>query len=127
MSDVPSVIRAACRAEFYRALPVVVGILQDPDASDADKLKAFNELGRFGLGAADSASVTLNVGDGARVAVVAMPALGETVDPQVFAAQGVTDPASHNVHYVNPQSSEETNPLGDKGLAPAEGDATGGA
>lgn len=72
----PNVIRAACRARLYDGLEVLSAIARDDDAKDADKIRALDTLGRFGLGAADQAAVHI-VADGGTlvVGVVHLPAL----------------------------------------------------
>ena len=77
----PNVIRAACRGRFYAALETLSELANDPDAKDADKIRAIDTLGRFGLGAADQGAVHIHAGDGATVlGVVHLPALEETAD-----------------------------------------------
>ncbi|MCK5651814.1 MAG: hypothetical protein KAJ42_10570 [Gemmatimonadetes bacterium] len=72
----PNVIRAACRARLYDNLEVLTTIAQDGDAKDADKIRALDTLGRFGLGAADQAAVHIHAEEGAMVlGVVHLPAL----------------------------------------------------
>ena len=72
----PNVIRAACRARLYSGLEVLSAIAIDPDAKDADKIRALDTLGRFGLGAADQAAVHIVADGGAvLVGVVHLPAL----------------------------------------------------
>ncbi len=72
----PNVIRAACRARLYDGLEVLSSIAIDPDAKDADKIRALDTLGRFGLGAADQAAVHI-VADGGTLVlgVVHLPKL----------------------------------------------------
>ena len=72
----PNVIRAACRSRLYAGLEVLSSIAIDPEAKDADKIRALDTLGRFGLGAADQAAVHI-VADGGTlvVGVVHLPAL----------------------------------------------------
>ena len=72
----PNVIRAACRSRLYAGLEVLSKISVDPEAKDADKIRALDTLGRFGLGAADQAAVHI-VADGGTlvVGVVHLPAL----------------------------------------------------
>lgn len=77
----PNIIRAACRARFYKGLDILANIAEDTDAKAADRVRALDTLGRFGLGAADQASVHIHAGDGATViGVVRLPALGETIE-----------------------------------------------
>ena len=72
----PNVIRAACRARLYKGLEVLTDIANDDDAKDADRIRALDTLGRFGLGAADQAAVHIHAEDGATViGVVHLPAL----------------------------------------------------
>ena len=74
----PSVIRAACRAEFYAQLATLRDIADDDENKPADRIKAIEALGRFGLGAADQASIHIHAEAGSMVGVIAMPPLGET-------------------------------------------------
>jgi len=57
-------------------LEVLSSIAVDPKAKDADKIRALDTLGRFGLGAADQAAVHI-VADGGTlvIGVVHLPAL----------------------------------------------------
>ena len=72
----PNVIRAACRSRLYAGLEVLSAISVDPDAKDADKIRALDTLGRFGLGAADQAAVHIVAGGGELViGVVHLPRL----------------------------------------------------
>jgi hypothetical protein len=72
----PNVIRAACRGRFYSALETLSELAADPDTKDADKIRAIDTLGRFGLGAADQGAVHIHAGDGSTVlGVVHLPAL----------------------------------------------------
>ena len=72
----PNIIRAACRARFYDALEGLSEIANNPDARDADRIKAIHELGAFGLGSADQAAVLIHAGEGSQViGVVHLPAL----------------------------------------------------
>ena len=72
----PNVIRAACRARLYDGLEVLSTIARDGDAKDADKIRALDTLGRFGLGAADQAAVHIHGDVGAlAVGVVHLPEL----------------------------------------------------
>ncbi len=76
----PNVIRAACRARLYDGLEVLSAIAVDPEAKNADKIRALDTLGRFGLGAADQAAIHIAADGGALViGVVHLPAL-EPVD-----------------------------------------------
>lgn len=77
----PNLIRAACRARFYDRLDVLADIADDKDEKAADRVRAMDTLGRFGLGAADQAQVHIHAGDGATIiGVVRLPVLGEEVD-----------------------------------------------
>ncbi len=77
----PNLIRAACRARFYDRLDVLADIADDKDEKAADRVRAMDTLGRFGLGAADQAQVHIHAGDGATViGVVRLPVLGEEVE-----------------------------------------------
>lgn len=79
----PNIIRAACRARFYKGLDVLATIAADVDAKAADRVRALDTLGRFGLGAADQGQVHIHAGDGATIiGVVRLPVLGETVEEQ---------------------------------------------
>lgn len=72
----PNVIRAACRGRFYSSLETLSSIAIDPDSKDADRIRAIDTLGRFGLGAADQAAVHIHGDVGALAAgVVHLPAL----------------------------------------------------
>ena len=71
----PNVIRAACRGRFYAALSDLSRMAADPETKDADRIRAIDTLGRFGLGAADQGAVHIHAGDGAFVGVVHLPAL----------------------------------------------------
>ena len=83
-------IRAALRVRLYDALETLSEIINDPDARAADKIKAINVLGQYGLDSADQAAVHLHAGDGAQViGVVRLPELdlawgpnGEPIDGQ---------------------------------------------
>lgn len=77
----PNLIRAACRARFYDRLDVLADIADDKDEKAADRVRAMDTLGRFGLGAADQAQVHIHAGDGATIiGVVRLPVLGEEVE-----------------------------------------------
>jgi len=72
----PNVIRAACRARLYDNLDVLTTIARDGDSKDADKIRALDTLGRFGLGAADQAAVHIHAEEGAMVlGIVHLPKL----------------------------------------------------
>jgi hypothetical protein len=72
----PGIIRAACRARFYDALDVLTEIAMDPDARNADKIKALHTLGAFGMGAADQGAVHIHAGEGSQViGVIRLPEL----------------------------------------------------
>lgn len=72
----PNVIRAACRARLYDGLEVLSAIAADKDEKSADRIRALDALGRFGLGAADQAAVHIHAEEGAMVlGVVHLPAL----------------------------------------------------
>ena len=72
----PNVIRAACRARLYDGLEVLSSIAASADSKDADRIRALDTLGRFGLGAADQAAVHIVADGGAvLVGVVHLPAL----------------------------------------------------
>ena len=76
----PNMIRAACRARFYRRLDVLDEIAGDKDEKAADRVRALDTLGRFGLGAADQGQVHIHAGDGATIiGVVRLPVLGEEI------------------------------------------------
>jgi hypothetical protein len=77
----PNVIRAACRGRFYDSLEHLSAIAIDPDSKAADRIRAIDTLGRFGLGAADQGAVHIHAGDGATVlGVVHLPALEHGAD-----------------------------------------------
>ncbi len=72
----PNVIRAACRARLYDNLDVLTTIARDDESKDADKIRALDTLGRFGLGAADQAAVHIHAEEGAMVlGIVHLPEL----------------------------------------------------
>ncbi len=72
----PKVIRAACRERFAKGLEVASNIIANTEAKDADRIRALDTLGRFGLGAADQAQVHIHGDVGALAAgVVHLPAL----------------------------------------------------
>lgn len=72
----PNVIRAACRARLYAGLQVLSTIAADEEAKAADRIRALDTLGRFGLGAADQAAVHIHADEGAvLIGVVHLPAL----------------------------------------------------
>ena len=72
----PNVIRAACRARLYDGLEVLSTIAGDPEEKSADRIRALDALGRFGLGAADQAQVHIHAEEGAMVlGIVHLPAL----------------------------------------------------
>lgn len=77
----PNVIRAACRARLYDGLEVLSSIARDEEAKDADKIRALDTLGRFGLGAADQAAIHIAADGGALViGVVRLPELDAVED-----------------------------------------------
>ncbi len=77
----PNVIRAACRSRLYDGLEVLSTIARDPEAKDADKIRALDTLGRFGLGAADQAAVHIHGDVGAlALGVVRLPELDVVED-----------------------------------------------
>ncbi len=72
----PRVIRAACRDRFYNSLEVLSAIAVNVEAKHADRIRAIDTLGRFGLGAADQATVHIHGDVGAMaVGVVHLPTL----------------------------------------------------
>lgn len=72
----PNLIRAACRERLYKGLDVLTGIANNTSAKDADRIRALDTLGRFGLGAADQAAVHIHGDVGAlAVGVVHLPTL----------------------------------------------------
>lgn len=72
----PNVIRAACRARLYDGLEVLSTIANDPEEKSADRIRALDALGRFGLGAADQAQVHIHAEEGAMVlGIVHLPKL----------------------------------------------------
>ena len=74
----PNIIRAACRARFYKGLDTLANIAADKEEKAADRVRALDTLGRFGVGAADQGQVHIHAGDGATViGVVRLPVLGE--------------------------------------------------
>ena len=88
-SATPNMIRAACRARFYKRLDVLDEIAGDEDQKAADRVRAMDTLGRFGLGAADQGQVHIHAGDGATIiGVVRLPVLGEEIrDDRIGRAQ----------------------------------------
>jgi len=77
----PNLIRAACRARFYAGLDTLATIAGDAEEKAADRVRALDTLGRFGLGAADQAQVHIHAGDGATIiGVVRLPTLGEEIE-----------------------------------------------
>lgn len=83
----PSAIRAACRAEVLRNLPAIVGILRDPFARDGDRIKAWAELAKIGIGAADQAAVHIHAEAGAMLGIVQLPAMAEPHEPLALTAE----------------------------------------
>ena len=73
----PSAIRAASRAIFYRNLPHLASIIESEAERSTDRIKAMELVGKFGLGAADQASVHIHAEGNVLLGVVALPALGE--------------------------------------------------
>ena len=89
-SSTPNFIRAALRARFYHSLEGLSEIIDDPEAKAADRIRAIEVLGRFGLGAADQASVHIHAGEGSQVmGVVHLPAL----EPVAGADEVITEPS----------------------------------
>ncbi len=90
----PNVIRAACRGRFYSSLETLSALAADPETKDADRIRAIDTLGRFGLGAADQGAVHIHAGDGATVlGVVHLPALEVVQEaPADGAQEGPTVP-----------------------------------
>lgn len=83
----PNVIRAACRERLYKGLDILSTIANNVSAKDADRIRALDTLGRFGLGAADQAAVHIHGDVGAlAVGVVHLPALDKVAsepDPEL--------------------------------------------
>ena len=83
----PRVIRAACRERFYNGLEIASKILFNVEAKDADRIRALDTLGRFGLGAADQAQIHLHGDVGSlTVGVIHLPTLDvvpEEQDPEL--------------------------------------------
>lgn len=74
----PNVIRAACRERLYKGLKFLTAIAEDANEKSADRIRALDTLGRFGLGAADQAAVHIYGDVGAMaVGVVHLPTLDE--------------------------------------------------
>ena len=72
----PRVIRAACRERFYNGLQMASNCIADDEAKYADRIRALDTLGRFGLGAADQAQIHIHGDVGAlAVGVVHLPVL----------------------------------------------------
>lgn len=90
----PNIIRAACRARFYKGLDILANIAADTDAKAADRVRALDTLGRFGLGAADQGQVHIHAGDGATIiGVVRLPVLGETIEREGIEIVGMEETA----------------------------------
>ncbi len=103
----PNLIRAACRARFYAGLDTLATIAGDVEEKAADRVRALDTLGRFGLGAADQAQVHIHAGDGATViGVVRLPTLGETIEPG----------------ELHPPVSDELQEIGGRELGPGNGE-----
>ncbi len=89
-SSTPNFIRAELRAMFYDGLDRLSEIIDDPDARNADKIKAIELLGRYGLGSADQSAVHIHAGERSQIrGVVRLPSLdpvrgpnGESIDGQ---------------------------------------------
>ncbi len=83
----PNVIRAACRERLYKGLKFLTAIAEDKNEKSADRIRALDTLGRFGLGAADQAAVHIHGDVGAlAVGVVHLPTLDkvqEEPDPDM--------------------------------------------
>ena len=47
----PSAIRIRCQGSFAERVPVLEEIIDDPTSRDADKVRAMDLLGKYGLGA----------------------------------------------------------------------------
>ena len=88
----PSALRLTCRTMLARHLPTLGEILTSASARDQDKIKSLELLGKFGLGAADSAHVHVHAEGNVLVGVVALPALGEAPDYEAFEAAQVIAP-----------------------------------
>ena len=79
----PNVIRAACRERLYKGLNILSDIANNIKAKDADRIRALDTLGRFGLGAADQAAVHIHGDVGAlAVGVVHLPTLDRVPDEE---------------------------------------------
>lgn len=79
----PNVIRAACRERLYKGLDILSDIANNTRAKDADRIRALDTLGRFGLGAADQAAVHIHGDVGAlAVGVVHLPTLDRVPDEE---------------------------------------------
>lgn len=128
----PNLIRAACRARFYAGLDTLATIAGDAEEKAADRVRALDTLGRFGLGAADQAQVHIHAGDGATIiGVVRLPALGEEVNPDEL-TRSVSDelrentlPDSNELRQITGREEtpgkEETAHAGEPDLAPSAG------
>ncbi len=77
----PSAIRAACRAEVLRGLPAIVAIIHAPFSKPQDIVKAWAELAKIGIGAADSAHIHITAEAGSTLGIIQMPALMEADVP----------------------------------------------
>ena len=99
-------MRAALREAAFSRLGMMVGIMDDENARDADRIRAWSEVATFGLGRADHSSVHLHAEGSVTLGIVQLPALdrqsaeipksGDTraLPPDTGTASGVTDATS---------------------------------
>ncbi len=68
---------------LYKGLEILTAIANNTKAKDADRIRALDTLGRFGLGAADQAAVHIHGDVGAlAVGVVHLPALDKVQEEE---------------------------------------------
>jgi hypothetical protein len=86
----PTILRAACRAKFFRHIETLADIAEDPESSDASRIKAIDTLGRFGLGAADQAHIHLHSDGKAALGVVWLPPIEAPGNSEPLPSQKLT-------------------------------------
>lgn len=85
----PRIVRAACRERFYNGLQMASNCIDDEEAKYADRIRALDTLGRFGLGAADQAAIHLHGDIGSlNVGVVHLPRLDVVADEPTEGPEG---------------------------------------
>ena len=88
----PRIIRRACQDRFYKSLEVLSEIASNMEAKAADRIRAIDTLGRFGLGAADQAQIHLHGDVGSlNVGVVHLPTLDVVREEPSEEGQGVAE------------------------------------